>query len=102
MDWVLSVFHGAGNTDNLPFVHLVVHDATARLSDLHEIGDGKLDIVKIVPDTQQFPHYVYDRDDLSLHIYAASKDETAQRGEYQFARRHARGPPHPLEISSRR
>ena len=39
LDWVLCVLHRTWNIDHLSSMHSFVHDAAARLSDLHESGD---------------------------------------------------------------
>ena len=85
LDWVLFVLHRTGNTDHLSCMHSVVHDAAARLSDLHERGDRKRNVWKTSLSTRPILNSDYDRDDLTLHIQFAPKNVTTQHREYQFA-----------------
>ena len=75
MDRVLLVLHGTGNTDHLSGLHSAVHDAAARLSDLHERGDRKCNVWKTSLGAGPILDSDYDRDDLTLHIQFAPKNQ---------------------------
>ena len=89
LDCVLFVLHGTGYADHFSCMHSAVHDAAASLSDLHGRDDCESIRFQTSPGAGPVPDSVHDRDDLALHIHFAPKTKTTQRGEYQFARRHA-------------